>query len=99
MRIYYVGDPVTAVALRLVGVVTLVPKPDPVSVRAAVESARGDADLLIINQTHAAELTTPATELVVAKPDPPMIVLPSLDDDAPVAVGAISRAKRVLGLS
>ncbi|MDH3636914.1 MAG: hypothetical protein OES09_00415 [Gammaproteobacteria bacterium] len=96
-RVIYIGDLVTARGLALVGVEVHIVEPEPRAVLQALASARRSADLVILNQQHAAAIST--GQMLHESLVPPMVILPSIDGQETVQDRVIGPARQALGLA
>lgn len=97
-KVSYIGDRVTASAMGLAGVRVFTPRPDSRHVWLAVEKARQDSTLVIVDQDLAALIREQLTAVTVGHPAPPVIVMPTLDRDERVRFSASRAARLALGL-
>lgn len=94
----YVGDRVTAASLRLAGVRAFTPDANDVEIWRAIEEARHQSALVIVDQDCAERVGTRLEDAIVENPDPPVVVLPSFAGDDRLHRGASRRARLLLGL-
>ena len=98
-RMVYIGDTVTAAGLALAGVRAHVTPPQAEAVMRALDALRGEADLVILDQTCASAIEPSLQEIVRDRPQPPIVVIPSMDGDESGHSLSAESARRLLGLS
>ena len=98
LRISYVGEHVTSTGLALVGVRPYLPGFEAEAIWLAVMDARKCSDLVMIDHAHASTVQIRLDALIQSEPVPPIVVVPSVDDDGEVSDRAIDMAWRALGL-
>jgi vacuolar-type H+-ATPase subunit F/Vma7 len=99
LRVTYIGEDVSASGFALAGArVHRVPA-DPDRVRPLLEAARGDSDLVILNEAHALCVGDALHALLLREPVPPVLVLPAMDVRAGPPREVVRRARSVLGLT
>ena len=97
-RCTYIGDPLAGLAFALIGARQVSPEQDADAVLRAVETARDDNDLLIIESAYAQLIDAQLQALVIAEPVPPIVTVPSLAADERLAYASVREARSVLGI-
>jgi vacuolar-type H+-ATPase subunit F/Vma7 len=98
MRVAYIGDNTAASGFSLIGVRASTPEPEEHAVWSALQRARKDNDLVIINARHAACIRERLSRLLSESPVPPVLELPAMQDNEAMRWHAMDDARRVLGL-
>ena len=98
LRATYIGDKITASGFALVGVQPRVTPPEPAAVWQAVHDARGNSDLVILDQALADVIRTRLQELISSAPLPPIVVVPGMSNGEAAADTVVGPARRALGL-
>jgi vacuolar-type H+-ATPase subunit F/Vma7 len=98
-RMVYIGDAVTAAGLALAGVRTHVTPPRAEAVMQALDALHGEADLVILDQDCASAIEPGLQEMVRDRPQPPIVVIPSMDGDESGHSLSTESARRLLGLT
>lgn len=95
----YVGDRVTAAAMRLAGVRVFTPELNSAAIWRAVQTARRQSAMVIVDQDHAGMIQQQLSTAAITDPVPPIVVMPTLDRDDGRLANASRTARQVLGLA
>lgn len=98
LRVTYIGEEIAAQGFRLLGARTLVAETDPGVVLDAISNARGDSDLVLLDQDLAELIAFELKELLLREPVPPVLIVPELAADQDFSSTALEQARRELGL-
>lgn len=98
-RLAYIGNELTARAFALAGAHTLTPPVEATAVWEALGTARGQADLVVLNRAHAEIVRARLEALLLADPLPPVVSLPDFAGELPPVRDATTQARRLLGVS
>ena len=98
LRLSYVGDPLSALGYALVGARRFSPECDAAAVASALDEARADSDLVMIESAYAKLVETQLRNLAITAPLPPVVVVPGLHDDETLSGRGVREARIVLGI-
>ncbi len=98
LTVSYVGDSLTAAGFGLAGVVSYATDTEPGAVWAALMNAREQSDVVILSQECALGVADRLAALLLRRPTPPVVVVPSIDADGALEDESIGAARRVLGI-
>lgn len=97
-RCTYVGDPLSGKAFALIGARNVSPELTAEAVRQAVNTARADSNLVLIETEYAALLDEELRDTIVTDPVPPIVIVPSLTHDGELVDVTVREARAVLGI-
>ena len=97
-RFSYVGDPLSALGYALIGARRFSPERNPAAVAQALDEAREDSDLILIENAYAELVEKYLQALVISDPVPPILVVPCLHEDDALSELSVREARSVLGI-
>ena len=98
VRFSYIGDPLSALGFALIGAQRFSPKLNPPAVVQALDEARSDSDLVLIENAYAALIDEHLHTTIIGEPLPPIVVVPSLHQDDELSDASVREAGVVLGI-
>ncbi len=97
-RFSYIGHPLSALGFGLIGAQQFSPELSAAAVSQALATARGNSDLVLIENDYAALIAEHLHDTVLTEPVPPIAVVPCLHRDDELADLSIREARIVLGI-
>ncbi|MDH3452907.1 MAG: V-type ATP synthase subunit F [Gammaproteobacteria bacterium] len=97
-RFSYIGDPLSALGFALIGAQRFSPALTPSAIVQAVEQARDDSDLVLIETPYAGLVDEYLLATIIAEPLPPILIVPCLHEDDDLSQRIIREARIVLGI-
>jgi vacuolar-type H+-ATPase subunit F/Vma7 len=98
LRFSHIGDPVSALGFALIGAQRFSPELNPSAIVQALDKARSESDLVLIENAYAALVDDYLHTTVIANPVPPIVVVPRLDQDDELSDFSVREARIVLGI-
>ena len=94
----YIGHPLSGLGFALIGARQFSPEPDRAAVLQALDTARRDSELVLIENEYAELIAEHLRETVLTQPEPPIAVVPCLHEDDELSDLSIREARVVLGI-
>jgi len=94
----YIGESVTAQGMRLIGIHTITPAADRDQIWKAVDMARRESDLVLLDEAPAQRVRDDLEALLVRHPLPPVLIIPDMSGDEDMSSATVEEARRVLGI-
>ena len=98
MRFSYIGDPLSALGFALIGAQRFSPELTSSAVAQALDRARNDSELVLIENAYAALIGEHLHTTIIAEPLPPIVVVPCLHQDDELSDAGVREARTVLGI-
>jgi vacuolar-type H+-ATPase subunit F/Vma7 len=98
LRFSYIGAPLSALGFALIGARRFSPERNASAVVQALDEARKDSDLVLIENAYAALIDEHLHATIIGEPVPPVVVVPCLYEDEELSDASVREARAVLGL-
>ncbi|MDH3712874.1 MAG: V-type ATP synthase subunit F [Gammaproteobacteria bacterium] len=98
LRFSYIGDPLSALGFALIGAQRFAPERSASAVAHALDEARNDSDLVLIENAYAALIDEHLRTTIIGEPVPPVVVVPCLYEDDELSDASVREARAVLSI-